>query len=161
MRKWCLPCSRFFSICACSARVREWKDRVGSPGLTPGIFSTSNCCFIVWYSLRLAGTEEQNKNIDHEVIQRTTLIKSQSYSCSSLFFIVKLNLMLVRKILIYIMLTKFSPPCPVHDPLASCSRFVEVTCSTSCFIHHRWRLMTGKHTHTFMKHFSLKRQDPC
>ena len=37
-------------------RVREWNDRGGSPGLRPGIFSTSSCCLMVWYSLRLAGT---------------------------------------------------------------------------------------------------------
>ena len=51
------PASRFFSICACSAGVREWKERAGSPGFRPGIFSASSCCLIVWYSFRLAGTE--------------------------------------------------------------------------------------------------------
>ena len=54
-----LPCNLFFSIWACSARVREWKDLVGSPGLTPGIFSTSSCCLMVWYSLRVAGTDRK------------------------------------------------------------------------------------------------------
>ena len=36
-------------------------------------------------------------------------------------------------------LTKFPPPCPVHDSLTFCSWFVEVTCSTGHFIYHcRW-----------------------
>lgn len=56
LQTWHSPAKRFFSYLACSSRDSSWNARGGPSGKREGNFSDSSCCWIRWYSLRLAGT---------------------------------------------------------------------------------------------------------
>ncbi len=64
----CLPCSLFFSSWACSWLGKEWKLRGLLPNLSGGNVSLSNWSLILWYSLRLAGTENTHRQNTQQMI---------------------------------------------------------------------------------------------
>lgn len=64
------PVKRFFSYLACSSLDSSWNARGVPSGKREGNFSDSSCCWIRWYSLRLAGTELAGKKDNCQSICR-------------------------------------------------------------------------------------------